>query len=88
MRITALQLQNFKRFTDLQIQNIPAEAKLVLLIGANGSGKSSVFDAFEWFKINKTPNKAPINGEIEGYYKKRSDKDIVKVKRATLNWQR
>jgi predicted ATPase len=49
MRITALQLQNFKRFTDLQIQNIPAEAKLVLLIGANGSGKSCVFDAFDWF---------------------------------------
>jgi len=46
MRINNLQLKNFKRFTDLTIANIPGTAKLVLLIGANGSGKSSVFDAF------------------------------------------
>ncbi len=50
MRIKELNLKNFKRFTDLQIKNIPAEAKLVLLIGANGSGKSSIFDAFEWMR--------------------------------------
>ena len=46
MRITSLQLKNFKRFTDLTIEGIPKEAKLVLLIGSNGSGKSSIFDAF------------------------------------------
>ena len=46
MRIRKLQLKNFKRFTDLTIDNIPDEAKLVLLIGSNGSGKSSIFDAF------------------------------------------
>ena len=50
MKITALTLQNFKRFTHLEIKNIPTEAKLVLLVGANGSGKSSVFDAFEWMR--------------------------------------
>lgn len=47
MRITKVELKNFKRFTDLTIDGIPPDAKLVLLIGANGSGKSSVFDAFE-----------------------------------------
>ncbi len=47
MFIKQLQLRNFKRFTDLTIQNIPADTKLVLLTGSNGSGKSSVFDAFE-----------------------------------------
>ncbi|HRI61687.1 MAG TPA: AAA family ATPase [Saprospiraceae bacterium] len=52
MRIASLQLKNFKRFTHLRLENIPIEAKLVLLIGANGSGKSSVFDAFEC--INST----------------------------------
>jgi AAA15 family ATPase/GTPase len=46
MKITRLQLTNFKRFTDLTIDNIPISARLVLLIGSNGSGKSSVFDAF------------------------------------------
>lgn len=48
MRITKLELKNFKRFTDLTITNIPPEAKLVLLIGSNGSGKSSIFDAFDF----------------------------------------
>ena len=48
MRIRSLKLKNFKRFTDLELQDIPERAKLVLLIGANGSGKSSVFDAFEY----------------------------------------
>lgn len=47
MKIKSLQLKNFKRFTDLQLQNIPEETKLVLLIGSNGSGKSSIFDSFE-----------------------------------------
>jgi AAA15 family ATPase/GTPase len=45
MRITKLQLQNFKRFTDLTIA-LDKSYKLVLLVGSNGSGKSSVFDAF------------------------------------------
>ena len=53
MKIKELNLVNFKRFTDLQIKNIPTEAKLVLLIGANGSGKSSIFDAFDWFEMDK-----------------------------------
>ena len=48
MRIRKLHFKNFKRFTDLTIDNIPDEAKLVLLIGSNGSGKSSIFDAFNF----------------------------------------
>lgn len=49
MYLQKVHLQNFKRFTDLTIDlGQPAEPyRLVLLIGANGSGKSSVFDAFE-----------------------------------------
>jgi hypothetical protein len=48
MKIKSVQLKNFKRFTDLRIENIPEETKLVLLIGTNGSGKSSVFDGFRY----------------------------------------
>ncbi|HEY4289719.1 MAG TPA: AAA family ATPase [Puia sp.] len=56
MRIVKLQLKNFKRFTDLTIDSVPKEAKLVLLIGSNGSGKSSVFDAFSSLaKYTSTP---------------------------------
>ncbi len=49
MRIASLTLENFKRFTHLEIGDLPEAAKLVLLVGSNGSGKSSVFDAFNHF---------------------------------------
>ena len=46
-------MQNFKRFTDLRIADIPESAKLVVLVGPNGCGKSSVFDAFmRWHRSN------------------------------------
>ena len=48
MKIKSIHLQNFKRFTDLKIQNIPETAKLVVLLGPNGCGKSSLFDAFHY----------------------------------------
>ena len=51
MLIKSIQFKNFKRFSDLTIDLDPTNSgqipKLVLLIGANGSGKSSVFDGFE-----------------------------------------
>jgi AAA15 family ATPase/GTPase len=52
MFIKKLQLKNFKRFSDLTIDLEASEEtpKLVLLIGANGSGKSCVFDAFEFLQ--------------------------------------
>lgn len=52
MRISGIRLQNFKRFTDLTIEGIEPDCDLVLLIGANGSGKSSIFDAFEFVSRN------------------------------------
>jgi hypothetical protein len=76
MRIKEMNLVNFKRFTDLQIKNIPAEAKLVLLIGANGSGKSSIFDAFEWMRNSGHFQNTRIDLNTE-YFKKKRDKDIV-----------
>lgn len=76
MKIKSLQLKNFKRFTDLTLQDIPANAKLVLLIGSNGSGKSSVFDAFEAVNkvLKRTQNKKDLSsfydeGELEYYHK-------------------
>lgn len=63
MRITKVYLQNFKRFTDLTIEQIPERAKLVLLIGANGSGKSSVFDAFAL--VSELAGKAMVSHELD-----------------------
>ena len=45
MKIKSIHLQDFKRFTDLTISDLPETAKLVVLMGPNGCGKSSVFDA-------------------------------------------
>ena len=71
MNLTRLRLENFKRFTDLTIDlsSFAGAPKLVLLIGANGSGKSSVFDAFEYLSA---PHK---DGKIAGpaYLKKNPD---------------
>ncbi|UPJ97392.1 AAA family ATPase [Bradyrhizobium sp. 172] len=49
MRIKGFRSNNFRRFTDLEIENIPKTARLVVLAGPNGCGKSSVFDAMNLF---------------------------------------
>ena len=51
MRIRDIYLTGFKRFTDLTIEGIPDTAKLVILVGPSGSGKSALLDAINaWAK--------------------------------------
>ena len=51
MRIKSVHIKEFKRFTNLTIQNIPETARLVVLVGPNGCGKTSVFEAFnQWYR--------------------------------------
>lgn len=47
MRIKKVQLREFKRFDDLTIDLGENPKKVVALVGPNGCGKSSIFDAFE-----------------------------------------
>lgn len=70
MRIKNIELKNFKRFTDLTIANIPQTSKLVLIIGSNGSGKSSLFDAFDLLK--KETYKFLVN-DVKSYYRKNQE---------------
>lgn len=53
MKIKSVKLNRFKRFTDLTISGIPETAKLIVLVGPNGSGKTSIFEAFNhWYRLN------------------------------------
>lgn len=49
MRIKKVELDNFKRFTHLIVDNIPQTAKLVVLVGPNGSGKTSFMEAMNHY---------------------------------------
>jgi predicted ATPase len=52
MKIRNINIKNFKRFTDLSIIEIPETARLIVLVGPNGSGKTSLFEAFNhWYKL-------------------------------------
>jgi putative AbiEii toxin of type IV toxin-antitoxin system len=46
MHIKHVTAKSFRRFTDLEITNIPATTRQVVLAGPNGNGKSSLFDGF------------------------------------------
>lgn len=51
MKIRNIHIQHYKRFTDLTITGLPETAKLVVLVGPNGCGKTSLFEAFNhWYR--------------------------------------
>ncbi|MDQ3108357.1 MAG: AAA family ATPase [Bacteroidota bacterium] len=77
MYIQKVHLQNFKRFTDLVIDlsTYKVLPKLVLVIGANGGGKSSLFDAFHRLLQPTLPGP-----DISSYYRKnQNDKFKIQV---------
>ncbi|MGS0998866.1 AAA family ATPase [Rhodanobacter sp. UC4436_H3] len=47
MRIESLQLKNYKSFRDAEMRDIPA---LCVLVGANGTGKTTLFGVFGFLK--------------------------------------
>uniref|UniRef100_UPI0040578DD2 AAA family ATPase n=1 Tax=Acetatifactor sp. TaxID=1872090 RepID=UPI0040578DD2 len=80
MKIKKIHLEQFKRFTNLTIHSIPETAKLVVLLGPNGCGKSSVFDAFKTWHLRKGYSNVANND----YCKKistdhRSSYDLVNI---------
>ena len=49
MKIKNVSISKFKRFTDLTITDIPESTRLIVLVGPNGSGKTSLFEAFNHY---------------------------------------
>ena len=76
MRVASAYMRNFKRFTDLRIDNIPESAKVVVLVGPNGCGKSSMFDAFLLWHRNSTG--MGHSGDSE-YYDKSQEHGAVQI---------
>ncbi len=83
MRIKTIELKNFKRFTDLIISDIPATSKLVLIIGSNGSGKSSLFDAFDWLSKGLYKGLPPYDSS-ENYYRKNGSSNTNTIIEPTI----
>lgn len=76
MRISSIHLENFKRFTDLRITGIPASAKLVLVVGPNGCGKSSILDGL--IRWHRASTGMSYSGDRE-YYDKSDEEGRVSV---------
>ena len=73
MRIKNIRLKNYKRFTELTITDVPATARLVVLVGPNGTGKSSVFASF-LLEASAAVNNHRLSGNTEQYYESRNTK--------------
>lgn len=52
MKLESIHIRDFKRFADLSIDGLSSTVKLVLLTGPNGSGKTSLFEAFNFWTNN------------------------------------
>ena len=67
MRIANIHLTSYKRFADLKIEDIPETARLIVLIGPNGTGKSSIFDSFLLKGRASSGNYAVSSNQLEYY---------------------
>ena len=68
MRLKSARMLNFKRFVDLTIHDLPSDAKLIVLLGPNGCGKSSLFDAFQ--RRLKVDQFFGMSEELKRYYQR------------------
>jgi predicted ATPase len=76
MKLKQVRIRDFKRFSDLTISQIPLTVKLVILTGPNGSGKTSLFEAFNyWMNFQRGQNsfeseyysRISINGQQDAH---------------------
>ena len=75
MRLKSAQIKNFKRFVDCTIHNLSPDVKLIVLLGPNGCGKSSLFDAFQ--RQLKVEQIYGMTDELKRYYRRRALEDVA-----------
>ncbi len=65
MQIEALEIRNYRLFRNAKLEDLP---RLSVLVGANGSGKSSLFDVFSFLKEALTHNVAQAVARRGGFH--------------------
>ena len=84
MRIKRVQLDNYKRFNSLVIDEIPETARLVVVIGPNGTGKSSLFDAF-LLKSQSSKSNYNLDESRREYYIKETERGFAEFTQQLAN---
>ena len=64
MQIESIEIKNYRLFRDARLQNIP---RLCVLVGANGTGKSTLFDVFSFLKDALAMNVGKAVAKRGGY---------------------
>ena len=66
MRLESLRLKNFRAFRDARMDNIP---RFSVLVGANGTGKSTLFSVFGFLRqaMATNVNQASRDNQIQAY---------------------
>ncbi len=64
MQIESIEIRNYRVFRNAVFKNLP---KLTVLIGANGTGKSTLFDVFSFLKDVLTHNVGKAVGKRGGF---------------------
>lgn len=69
MKIKNVTVKKFKRFSDLSISDISETVRLIVLVGPNGSGKTSLFEAFNhYYRLISYGNPG-----LQDYFEKKSE---------------
>ena len=84
VKLQSAQIRNFKRFVDLTIRNLPPDAKLVVLLGPNGCGKSSLFDAFQ--RRLKVDQFYGMSAEFQRYYRRATSETTAENEHVALHF--
>ena len=84
MKLKSARIKHFKRFVDLTIRNLPTDAKLVVLLGPNGCGKSSLFDAFQ--RSLKVDQFYGMSNELRRYYQRATSEGIAESDDVSLEF--
>jgi len=84
LRLKSARICRFKRFVDLTIHNLPSDAKLIVLLGPNGCGKSSLFDAFQ--RNIKVDYFFGMNDEMKRYYWRTTSEGVAEDDEVSLEF--